>query len=195
MELCESETLKKLMRLFAGETMARARYEYAASEAKNQGVPILERLFLYTAGQEREHGLVLWNILKSAGVGQVEAPGTYPVDLGNDLASLLTQASEYEYKEAETVYPAFADLAQEEGFPQIADRLRALGEIERTHAERFSRFAALWEQGTLFKGGGNTRWICLNCGHVLSGAEPPASCPVCSHELGYFVRLESSPYE
>ena len=96
MELRESETVKNLMRLFAGETMARAPYEYAAAGAKAQGAPALERLFLYTARQEREHAQVLWDILKTSGIGEVEAPGTYPVDLGSDLPALLDQAAAYE---------------------------------------------------------------------------------------------------
>lgn len=195
MELWCSETVKNLMRLFAGETMARARYEYAASAAKAQGAPVLERLFLYTARQEKEHGQVLWNLLKTAGVGQVEAPGTYPVDLGGDLSAILKQASDYEFKEADTVYPAFADQAQAEGFPQIADKLRALGEIERVHGQRFSGFAEMWERGALFRGDPNTCWICLNCGHVWTGEEPPAPCPVCAHEQGYFIRLDASPFQ
>ena len=195
MELRESETVKNLMRLFAGETMARARYEYAAAGAKSQGAPALERLFLYTARQEREHAQVLWDILKTAGIGEVDAPGTYPVDLGSDLPALLDQAAAYEFKEAETVYPSFADTARQEGFAPIAQRLERLGEIERLHGERFSRLGAMLREGSLWKGGADTVWLCLNCGHVFVGAEPPASCPVCAHEQGFFIRLEASPFQ
>ncbi len=195
MELRESETVKNLMRLFAGETMARTRYEYAAAGARTQGAPALERLFLYTAGQEREHARILWDFLKTAGSGEVEAPGSYPVDLGGDLTALLDQAAAYEFKEADTVYPAFADTAQTEGFAPIAQRLRRLGEIERLHGERFSRIGAMLKEGSLWKGEADTVWLCLNCGHVFIGEEPPAACPVCAHEQGFFVRLDASPFQ
>ena len=195
MELQYSQTLGNLMRLFAGETMARARYEYAAAAARAQGAPALAALFDYTSGQEKEHAQVLWDLLKSAGVEEAEAPGTYPVDLGSDVSSLLHRAADYEFKEADTVYPAFAAAARAEGFDPIADRLALLGEIERLHGERFARFASMWEGGSLFRGGADTVWICLNCGDVAAGEEPPASCPVCAHEKGFFVRMNASPFQ
>ena len=182
MELRESETVKNLMRLFAGETMARARYEYAAAGARTQGAPALERVFLYTAGQEREHARILWDLLKTAGIGEVEAPGSYPVDLGGDLQSLLDQAAAYEFKEADAVYPAFADTAQKEGFVSIAQRLRNFGEIERLHGERFSRIGEMMREGSLWREDADTVWLYIS--YLRGKLSSVGSCAVINGEKG-----------
>ena len=93
------------------------------------------------------------------------------------------------------VYPAFAEKAQEEGFAEIARHFRQIAEIEKVHADRFDRFARLLRDNKLFVSDVDTGWICLNCGHVLTAKQAPAKCPVCSHDQGYFIRLELSPYE
>ena len=195
MDLKESATLKNLMRAFSGETQAWARYTFAAAAARNQGFPALERLFRYTAEQEKEHAEILWKLLQSGGVGTVPSPGDYPVDLQTEMLSLLRRAAEHERSEAGEVYPAFAKTADGEGFPDIALRFRQLADIERLHGQRFQSFADALTQGTLFRSESPVQWICLNCGHVYTGAEPPASCPVCAHEKGYFVPMELSPFQ
>ena len=195
MDLKQSETLQNLMRAFSGETQAWARYTFAAEGVKAQGFPVLERLFHYTGEQEKEHAQLLWNALKGPGVTEIPAPGTYPVDLPTDALSLLRLAAEHEYREAEDVYPAFAVTAEREGFPELALRFRQLSAIEKTHGDRFGRFADMLEQGTLFRSDAPVSWICLNCGHVFVETEPPASCPVCAHEQGYFLRWELSPFQ
>ena len=195
MELDQSQTLENMMRAFAGETQAWARYAFAAESVKAQGFPVLERLFHGTGEQEKEHAEVLWNAMKGAGRTEIAAPGDYPVDLPADAASLLRLAAEHEYKEAEEIYPAFALTAEREGFPDQALRFRQLAAVEKTHGDRFGRFADMLEQGTLFRSDTPVTWICLNCGHVFTGTEPPSSCPVCAHEQGYFLRWELSPFQ
>lgn len=195
MELNQSKTLQNLMRAFSGETQAWARYTFAAQDARAQGFPVLERLFRYTADQEKEHAEILWGLLKTGTVPEVPSPGDYPVDLQGDALSLLRASVKHEQAEAAEIYPAFAETAEREGFTDIALRFRQLAAIERLHGDRFQRFARALEQGDLLHSDAPVQWICLNCGHVVTGTEPPVSCPVCAHEQGYFVRLELSPFQ
>lgn len=195
MDIKCSETLKNLMRAFSGETQARARYEYAAAQAQSQGFPVLAQLFSYTAGQEKEHAELLWKQLLTAGAAEIPAPGDYPVDLKSDMTGLLQEAAEHERKEAREVYPSFADTARQEGFPALEKLFRSLAGIEGVHGERFSCYENKLADGSLFQDAPGTKWICLNCGNVYSGSEPPAACSVCSHGQGYFIRLEHSPFQ
>ena len=195
MELKESVTRENLLRAFAGESQARNRYTFAASTAKKKDLEVLQLVFLYTAGQEKEHAEVFYDHLKQAGCANIDITAGYPVDCTDDPLALLRLAAEHEMDEYESAYPAFGDRAEEEGFPAIAAAFRQIAKIEKVHAERFKRFAQLLEQGKLFVSDVDTVWICLNCGHVHHGRQAPAKCPVCQHSQGYFIRLELSPYE
>ena len=103
--------------------------------------------------------------------------GTYPVDMTDSAAALLRGAQRNEYEEHGTVYPAFADIAQKEGFPLIAASFRQIAAIEKTHGDRFGSLADLLEQEKLFAGGEGQGWLCLNCGHIHQGPAAPAACP------------------
>ena len=195
MELKESVTRENLLRAFAGESQARNRYTFAASAMKKKDLEVLQLVFLYTAGQEKEHAEVFYDHLKQAGCANIDITAGYPVDCTDDPLALLRLAAEHEMDEYESAYPAFGDQAEEEGFPAIAAAFRQIAKIEKVHAERFKRFAQLLEQGKLFVSDVDTAWICLNCGHVHHGRQAPAKCPVCQHSQGYFIRLELSPYE
>ena len=195
MELKESVTRENLLRAFAGESQARNRYTFAASAMKKKDLEVLQLVFLYTAGQEKEHAEVFYDHLKQAGCANIDITAGYPVDCTDDPLALLKLAAEHEMDEYESAYPAFGDQAEEEGFPAIAAAFRQIAKIEKVHAERFKRFAQLLEQGKLFVSDVDTAWICLNCGHVHHGRQAPAKCPVCQHSQGYFIRLELSPYE
>lgn len=196
MELMNSVTKENLLRAFAGESQARNRYTFAAAAARKQGLPVVEALFLYTAGQEKEHGEIFYDQLKQAGCANVTITGAgYPVDLTEDPAKLLELAADHELEEHGEIYPAFAEKAEEEGFTAVASRFRQIAAIEQLHAQRFQRFAKLLREGKLFVSDVETGWLCLNCGHVLQGKQAPAKCPVCQHEQGYFIRLELSPYQ
>ena len=195
MELKESVTRENLLRAFAGESQARNRYTFAASAMKKKDLEVLQLVFLYTAGQEKEHAEVFYDHLKQAGCANIDITAGYPVDCTDDPLALLRLAAKHEMDEYESAYPAFGDQAEEEGFPAIAAAFRQIAKIEKVHAERFKRFAQLLEQGKLFVSDVDTAWICLNCGHVHHGRQAPAKCPVCQHSQGYFIRLELSPYE
>ena len=195
MELKESVTRVNLLRAFAGESQARNRYTFAASAMKKKDLEVLQLVFLYTAGQEKEHAEVFYDHLKQAGCANIDITAGYPVDCTEEPLELLKLAAEHEMDEYESAYPAFGDQAEEEGFPAIAAAFRQIAKIEKVHAERFKRFAQLLEQGKLFVSDVDTAWICLNCGHVHHGRQAPVKCPVCQHSQGYFIRLELSPYE
>ena len=195
MELKDSVTKENLMRACAGESQARNRYTFAANVCCTNKLQVLEAIFLYTAGQEKEHAEIFYNHLVKAGCENVTLTANYPVDLTNQPLKLLELAREHEMDEFGDVYPAFAKKAEEEGFAEIARHFRQIAAIEKVHAERFERFAKLLRDNKLFVSDVETGWMCLNCGHVFQGTKVPGKCPVCDHDQGYFIRLELSPYE
>lgn len=191
----QSETRKNLMKAFAGESQARNRYTFAAGQAGKAGIYVVERIFRYTADQEKEHAEIFYKHLKETAGENIEITGSYPVDIAGDLVSLLRSAQHNEYEEHDPVYKTFGDVAMEEGFPQIASSFHQIAQIERVHGDRFGRFADALEDGSLFVSDVQVRWICLNCGAVIEGKEAPSVCPVCQHDRGYFIRFELSPFE
>ena len=195
MELCQSTTKENLLRAFAGESQARNRYDFAAQACKEKKLYVLEALFKYTAGQEKEHAEIFYNHLVKGGCENVTITANYPVDLPDQPVQLLELARQHEMDEFGDIYPAFAEKAQEEGFAEAARHFRQIADIEKIHAQRFERFAKLMAEDKLFVSSVETGWMCLNCGHVLYGTKAPGKCPVCDHDQGYFIRLELSPYE
>lgn len=189
-----SETHRNLMRAFAGESQARNRYTFAASQAKKNKLEVLRQVFLFTADQERAHGKLFYEALQPMNGKTITVDGGYPVDLGEDMAALLRAAEHNEAEEAEVVYPAFAETAQQEGYEGVARLFRAVAAIEKTHASRFGHLAELLEKGKLFVAEAETGWLCLNCGHIIRAAAAPAMCPTCKHDQGFFVRLELAPW-
>ena len=194
MELKNSETLKNLMRAFAGESQARNRYTFAASVCKQQQLHVLEAVFQFTAGQEKEHAEIFYNHMKDVAGSTVHIDGGYPVDITNDAVQLLRRAQHNEYEEFDPVYKAFGDTARQEGFPEIAASFQQIAGIEQSHGNRFGHFADLLESGKLFISDTKCGWMCLNCGHIQESLEAPETCPVCGHDRGFFIRLEMAPW-
>lgn len=192
-QLMQSETLKNLMRAFAGESQARNRYTIAAAAAEEQNQHLLAEVFRFTARQEKEHAALLWQKMSAVSGQTIDICGGYPVETSQDLVRQLRSSVGNERSEAETVYPSFAKTAREEGFTAEAMLFEQLAKIERGHAERFERFADLASQQKLFSGGVQG-WLCLNCGHLYEGESAPAQCPVCAHPQGYFIRSDLSPF-
>lgn len=189
-EFSTSKTKTNLMLAFAGESQARNRYTFAAAEAKKQNLHVVEAAFAFTAGQEKEHAEVFYNQLKSLSGENILIEGTYPVDISDSIITLLRAAQHNEFEEYDPVYKSFAQTAEEEGFIQIAGIFNNIAAIEKTHGERFGRLADLLEQDKLFVSDISISWMCLNCGYVHEGKEAPPICPVCSHDRGYFIRME-----
>jgi len=193
MDFKQSETRINLMRAFAGESQARNRYTFAASLAKNQKLYVIGELFTYTAGQEKEHAEIFWNHLKEFSGESITINGDYPVEVDNSIEKLLRFAERDEFEEHDSVYKSFAETAKNEGFYPVAASFENIAKIEKLHGERFRLFADMLEQDKLFNEEGG-KWICLNCGHVHTGNKVPEVCPVCTHDKGYFIRYEMSPY-
>ena len=190
-----SETRENLMRAFAGESQARNRYTFAAAEAKRQKLPVLERLFIFTANQEKEHAEIFYNHLKPLAGTTIEVDGGYPIDLYPTMEEILKAAQHNEYEEHDSVYKTFGETARQEGFEQIAASFLQIAAIEKVHGDRFGRYAQLLREGKLFVSDVEEEWMCLNCGFVYKGKAAPMICPVCKHDRGYFIRFEFSPYE
>lgn len=190
MDFNNSETKKNLLRAFAGESQARNRYTFAAAQARKQNLYVIEAAFNFTAGQEKEHAELFYNRLATASGENIQINGSYPIDISDSVVDLLRSAHHNEYEEYEDAYKNFSDVAQSEGFSDIADLFKKIARIEKTHGDRFLRLADLLEQGKLFVSDISVKWMCLNCGFVFEGTEVPPNCPVCRHDRGYFIRLE-----
>lgn len=149
MELKDSVTKENLLRAFAGESQARNRYTFAADACQEKKLQILEQIFTYTAGQEKEHAEIFYNHLKQGGCENITITANYPIDLPDQPLQLLELARQHEMDEFGDIYPAFAEKAQEEGFPEIARHFRQIAEIEKVHAERFERFAKFLRENKL----------------------------------------------
>lgn len=188
--LRNTKTMENLMRAFAGESQARNRYTFAASQAKKQNLHVVETIFTFTANQEKEHAEIFYGFLKDLSGETIHIDGGYPVDISPDMEKLLRFAQHNENEEHDVVYKAFGDTAREEGFEKIARTFHWIAEIEKTHGERFGKYAQLIEDGRLFVSDVETGWVCLNCGFVYNGKQAPAKCPVCDHDQGYFIRME-----
>lgn len=193
-DLRNSETVKNLMRAFAGESQARNRYTFAAGIARKEKLPVIEAVFRFTADQEKEHAEIFYNYMKELAGETVHIDGGYPVNLSEKTLDLLKAARYNEYEEHDSVYREFGDKAKEEGFEEIGRVFHQIGAIEKIHGDRFELFADLMEQNKLFLSEAACGWMCLNCGHVLTATQAPGICPVCTHEQGYFVRLELAPF-
>ena len=185
-DFAQSETRLNLMRAFAGESQARNRYTYFASQAKKDGYVEMQKAFEEIANQEKEHAKRLFKFLEG---GAVEITASYPAGVIGSTLDNLKAAAAGENEEYSDMYPSFADVAEAEGFPAIAAVMRNIAVAEKHHEARFLAFAAAIEAGTVFKSETPRVWRCQNCGYVHEGLEAPESCPACAHPREYFQAL------
>ncbi len=193
-DFSDSATRLNLMRAFAGESQARNRYAFAAGVAKKKGLQVIQGVFTFTAEQERAHAKVFYDQLAPVKGETLMVDGGYPVDIYTEMTDYLRAAQHNEYEEHDDVYPHFAQVAEEEGFVEIAHIFRMVAAIEKAHGDRFGRFAELLEADKLFAADKPVRWMCLHCGEIIETERAPALCPVCKHGQGYFVRLDMAPF-
>ncbi len=177
-----TRTEKNLLIAFAGESQARNRYTFFASRAKKDGYVEMSQAFEQIAGQEKEHAERLFKFLEG---GDVEITGSFPAGIISDTATNLKSSAAGENHEHSDMYPTFANIAEEEGFLEIANVMRHIAIAEKAHEERFLDFLKHIEEGTVFKGA--SKWRCLNCGYVHSEPEAPHECPACAHPQAYFT--------
>ncbi|MEW6386540.1 MAG: rubrerythrin [Thermodesulfobacteriota bacterium] len=188
MELKGSQTEKNLLIAFAGESQARNRYTYYAGEARKAGYEYIAAIFLETAENEKEHAKVFFQHLSSGGSGQAEIMAGYPFHLGDTLSNLEAAAAGENY-EWTTMYQDFAEVAQKEGFREIAISFREIAKVEKFHEERYRALVEHLKNGTFFKRTESLKWHCRNCGYVISGDHPPDLCPSCKHPQAYYEPL------
>ncbi len=178
-----TQTEKNLLASFAGEGQARNRYTYWASVAKKEGYHQISYIFELTANQEKEHAERFFKFLEG---GEVEIQGTFPAGVIGTTLENLQEAAQNEHEEGDELYPRFAEIAQEEGFPEIAALWRSVSIAERAHEKRYLELANNIITGKVFKREENVVWQCRNCGYIMTGKEPPQKCPSCDHAQGYF---------
>ncbi len=183
MKLKGSETEKNLLKAFAGESQARNRYTFFASQARKEGYEQIAALFIETAENEKEHAELFFKHLLG---GEVEITAAYPAGIIGVTADNLKAAADGEKMEWGKLYPDFADVAKKEGFEKIEETFREIADVEARHEARYRALLKNVKNGTVFKKQKPVLWKCRNCGHVLEAAEVPAKCPVCYHDKAYF---------
>ena len=178
-----TQTEKNLLTSFAGESQARMRYTYFASAAKKEGYEQIAAIFLETAEQEKEHAKRMFKWLEG---GKVEITASYPAGVIGTTLDNLKAAAAGENEEWTMDYPKFADVADAEGFPEIAAMYRNIAIAEKGHEERYLAFVKNIEAGKVFAKDEEIVWQCRNCGYIHVGKEAPEVCPACLHPQAYF---------
>jgi rubrerythrin len=181
-----SRTEKNLLAAFAGESQARNRYTYFAGIAKKEGLEQISAIFLETADNEKEHAKIFFKHLQG---GNVELTATYPAGVLGSTTDNLLAAAEGEKLEWGTLYPGFAKVAGEEGFPKVAESFTEIGEVEQFHERRYRELLKILKSGYFFKKNKTVKWHCRNCGYIHEGTEAPKECPACKHPQSYFEVL------
>lgn len=189
MNLKGSQTEKNLLKSFAGESQARSRYTFFASQAKKEGFVQIAAIFMETAEQEKEHAKRFFKFLEG---GMVEITASFPAGKIGTTAENLLAAAEGENEEWSDLYPHFADVADQEGFKEIATVFRMIAKVEVEHEKRYRRLLANVEGGKVFKKDESVKWKCTNCGYVHEGSEAPEKCPACAHSQAYFQVKEEN---
>jgi rubrerythrin len=182
-----TKTEVNLMKAFAGESQARNRYTYYASVAKNEGYKQIEYIFTETADQEKEHAKRLFRFM--SGPCDVEITASFPAGPEQGTQANLRAAAAGENHEYVHMYPDFAKVAEEEGFPEIAAVMKAIAVAEKFHEERYLGLAKNIAEGKVFKKDTKIKWRCRNCGYVIESAEAPNKCPACDHPQAHFEML------
>ncbi|MBW2466824.1 MAG: rubrerythrin family protein [Deltaproteobacteria bacterium] len=181
-----SQTEKNILTAFAGESQARNRYTYFASQAKKEGYVQISSIFEETANQEKEHAKRLFKLLEG---GEVEIAAGFPAGvIGSTLENLLEAAGGENYEHT-IMYPEFAKTAMEEGFKDIAAIFTAIAVAEKQHEKRYRDLAANIEAGRVFKRDETVTWRCRNCGYLHEGTEAVDECPACAHKQAHFELL------
>jgi len=186
-------TIESLAKAFIGESQARNRYTYYSKVAKKEGYEQVAEIFLITAENEKEHAEWLFKLMVKLKGGKPEyddipVPSDVPTICKDTVANLKSAITGENYEHTR-MYPEFADIAESEGYPEIADRLRNIAKAEQHHEERYMKLLKQLEAGTFFKKEEEIWWFCRECGYKHFGKEPPERCPSCDHPKGYYQRL------
>ena len=178
-----TQTEKNLLTSFAGESQARMRYTYFASVAKKEGYEQIAAIFLETADQEKEHAKRMFKFLEG---GMVEITASYPAGMIGTTEENLIAAAAGEHEEWAIDYPKFAEIAESEGFKEIATMYRLIAKVEEMHENRYKALLARIQNSQVFGREEAIDWQCRNCGYVHTGKTAPKTCPACLHPQSYF---------
>ncbi len=186
MQFKGSQTEKNLLKAFAGESQARNRYTYFASQAGKDGFMQIQAIFAETADQEKEHAKRFFQFLQG---GEVEISAAFPAGMIGTTAENLRASAGGEHHEWSALYPEFAKVARQEGFADVAATLDAISVAEKQHERRYLGLLKNVEAGAVFKKSSPVTWRCRNCGYLHTGAEAPTLCPACAHPQAHFELL------
>ncbi|MBK7174619.1 MAG: rubrerythrin family protein [Bacteroidales bacterium] len=178
-----TRTEQNLLKAFAGESQAMNRYLFFAKEAKKEGYEQIAAIFEKTAWQEQQHAKRFFKFLEG---GEVEITASYPAGIIGTTAENLKASAMGENEEWTLLYPEFAEIAKEEGFPAIAAAFKIIAKVEAEHEKRYLKLLKNIETGEVFKREEPTQWECRNCGYIHDGKNPPENCPACQHPKSYF---------
>ncbi len=181
-----TKTEQNLLKSFAGESQARNRYNYFASVAKKEGFVQISNIFTETADNEKEHAKVFFKYLEG---GATEITASYPAGKINDTKANLEAAAAGEKEEWGQLYPEFAQVASEEGFPEIARSFEQIAKVEQFHEARYRKLIDNIANQKVFKKDKPVKWHCANCGYVFEGPEAPQECPACKHPQAHYQIL------
>ncbi len=192
------KTIENLTKAFIGESQARNRYSFYAKIAKKEGFEQISEIFLLTAENEKEHAKWLYRLINQLveksreNISEIKVEASAPLALGDTVKNLKSAIAGESYEQT-TMYPDFARIAEEEGLPEIAQRLKAVAVAEKHHQERFQKLLDNLENNSLFKKKEKVYWVCRKCGYIHEGEEVPEACPSCGHPKAYF-ELKSENY-
>jgi len=184
-----TQTEKNLLKAFAGESQAKNRYEFAAKVAKEEGYEQIAAIFLETAQQEQSHAKRFFKFLEG---GMLEITASYPAGKIDTTKENLLAAADGEYEEWSDLYPAFAKIAEEEGFNKISVAFRAICEAEKGHEKRYRKLLENIMQDKVFQRDEKVFWYCRKCGYIHFGTKPLKNCPACLHPEAYFELLPNN---
>jgi len=184
-----SQTEKNLLAAFAGESQARNRYTYFASQAKKEGFIQIYEIFSETADQEKQHAKRLFKFLEG---GDLEVAAQFPAGIIGTTPENLKAAAAGEHYEQTEMYPGFAETAREEEFDAIAMVFESIAVAEKQHEKRYLDLAFNIESDRVFKRDEKVTWRCRNCGYLHEGESAPEQCPACAHPQAYFELLREN---
>ena len=176
-------TEQNLPKAFAGESQARNRYTFFASVAKKEGYEQIAGVFMETAEQEKEHAKRFFKYLEG---GPLTITASYPAGIIGTTTENLLAAAEGEHEEWDVLYAEFGDVAEKEGFPEIANTFRQIAKVEAEHEKRYLKLLSRITDGNFFVRDNEIWWQCRNCGYVIKAKEAPLKCPACAHPQSYF---------
>ncbi|MBJ2195083.1 MAG: rubrerythrin family protein [Muribaculaceae bacterium] len=182
-----TQTEKNLVIAYMAESSAYTRYTFYAKQAEKEKYFPIAEIFRETADNELNHGKVFFKLLEG---GSVNVPLNVDAGVIGDTASNLATAAHEEEVEGVELYTESAKVADEEGFPEIAEHFRAIAEVEEHHRKRFERYLKLVKEGTVWKRNKPVKWQCLVCGYIFEGTEPPEKCPACDHPREHYMALD-----